>query len=394
VNANKNNADFWVYKNGTISGAVFEDLDGDGVLTEGETDGVEGATVEIFQDDVLVDSEITESDGLYSFGDLTPGDYEVCQTPPSGWEQSVPPPDVCHSVALESEDSAERNFGDFEQGSISGTRLINGEGFPGQTVRLLDGEGNEVDSTTTNEDDPETPEDEAGTYEFTGLNPGDYTVCTSDVGDTTGTPGAPCETDEVGNGTSVGSGQDVTDIDFTDTVEGAETVTCGDTTNFDNDSGLTGSVFLQGCEGTKVVQFATDPDLLDEEGDLVNEVTYDTVGEGVEGGYALEFWSFPFVPAPAPGVDVFLYYDDGLGEFVAPFCLDDPRDTETTVPDGLNPDVYLPLNGETTEDPEDRHTTCIIMDRRTTKPGQNGGVPDVQGDFWLFSVGDPGRGFR
>jgi hypothetical protein len=368
VNANKSNAHFGKYQNGSISGSVVVDTNGDGDLT-GDSTGIEGVTVTAGGF-----SDVTNSDGNFTITGVTPGTHDVCQTVPAGWAQSVPPANGCHEdvEVTSGQDVTGLAFGDFQQGSISGTRLVNGDPFPGQTVRLLDDGGTEVGTTTT---------DSMGDYQFTGLNPGDYTVCTGNVGDTTGTPGAPCETDEVGTGASVVSGQETGDVDFTDIVEGeVETVTCGETTQFDDGSGIVGSVSLEGCEGSKVVQFTTDPELDGQ----VNEVTYDTIGEGVEGGYALEHWIFPFVPAPAPGVDVFLYYDDGAGETVAPFCLDDPRGEGNTLPDGLDPNDYLPTG----------HTTCIIVDHRTTKPGPNEGVPDVQGDFWLFSVGDPGRGFR
>jgi hypothetical protein len=361
---------------------VVVDANGNGVLDPGETAGVAGATVTAGSF-----SDVTNSDGNFTITGVTPGTYDVCQTPPVGWTQSVPA--GCHeNVAVSSgQDVSGLAFGDFQQGSISGTRLINGEGFPGQTVRLLDGGGTEVGTTTTNEDNPATTEvDEAGTYEFTGLNPGDYTVCTGNVGDTTGTPGAPCETDEVGIGTSVASGLG-TDVDFNASIEGEpEVLACGMTTELGGEGGVTGSVLLADCEGAKVVDFQTDPGL----DEAVNEVSFDTVGETeVEGGYTIEEWFFPFVPVP-PG-DTFLYYDDGDGVFIAPFCLTDPSEAEG-YPDALDPTDFLPLDPE---HPLGQHTTCIFEDVR--RPVGVVGEPPVQfaeAEIKLLSIGDPGRGFR
>ncbi len=188
---------------GTISGSVLEDTNGDGV---GDTPQV-GVTVELFDDtngngvvdtgETVVDSTTTAADGSYLFENVSPGDYVVVpvQNPdlvdvldqdqaPDG---DVPQDDditVDNSVGVglePGEDDTENNFVDENQGSISGFVLLdsNGDGAgdtpqSGVTVELYadtNGDGNPdgaaIDSTTTAGD---------GSYSFDPVSPGQYVV--------------------------------------------------------------------------------------------------------------------------------------------------------------------------------------------------------------------------
>lgn len=380
VGANKSDADFGKYQNGSISGAVVVDANGDGELQPSETTAIEGATIS-----ANGSSAVSETDGSYTISELKPGTYDVCQTPPDGegWVPSVP--DGCHTgVSVDSGSALEGyDFGAFQQGSITGSRLINGEGFPGQTVRLL-GVGGVLATTTTASD---------GSFEFNGLNPGQYTVCTTDIEDgTTPTGGESelCGDGEVGTDVTLSSGVAPAEVGFEDTIEGAEVLTCGTPMPVGGE-GVSGTYLQTGCEGEKVVKFDTNP-----AADIaVDEVTITNVGDWAGGGYSLENWTFENVPVPPD--DAWLYYDDGDGLFVTTFCLYDPRiydggSPTFALPDGLDTDLILPLNdqpGATL----DRHTTCLISDQRSTV-AQSAGTLEIQADVILFSIGDAVRGFR
>jgi len=75
-----------------ISGTVFEDADGDGVFSAGDTP-ISGVTVEIFADDgagnptgPALDTQITNGTGDYTFADLDSStNYVIVETDPAGY---------------------------------------------------------------------------------------------------------------------------------------------------------------------------------------------------------------------------------------------------------------------------------------------------------------------
>lgn len=171
-----------------------------------------------------------------------------------------------------------------------------------------------------------------------------------------------------------------------------ENVTCNAAaTPLGEEGGLQGTFFLANCGDATGKPIAFEADTAN------NEVTITNVGGGIPGAYTLETWTF--LPVPTTAV---LRYDDGDGEFLAQFCLIDPRNPDgITVPDGIDTDTVLPLNEQTGSDPDDRHTTCIIVEARTTVGQVDFGTdesPDIKtaikADFVLFSNGDASRRFR
>ena len=140
--------------------------------------------------------------GDYSFNNVSPGDYQVEETNPVGF-QDVSEADgefdggddtdggdngIVNNipVVLDPGENDEGNdFVDEEPGSISGTVLEDTDGdgvgdtpLAGVTVELLDGNGDPIDS------DPGTPgvqpttttTDANGDYSFNNVSPGDYQV--------------------------------------------------------------------------------------------------------------------------------------------------------------------------------------------------------------------------
>jgi hypothetical protein len=168
---------------GSISGLVFNDLNGDG-LNESEP-GFNGVTIEFFDSgNNLVGTSITAtgSDGQageYSFTNLTPGTYTVVERVPSGWTATTST--SAPAVVASGTNTGGVDFGDFQLGTLSGTQFedLTGNGFSADdpplsstkqvvTVNLfLNGGTTPAASTTT---------DTSGKYSFSNLGPGSYTV--------------------------------------------------------------------------------------------------------------------------------------------------------------------------------------------------------------------------
>jgi uncharacterized protein (DUF2141 family) len=352
VSGNTSDKDFGNYKNGSISGKVLEDADGDGDISE-DTVGLTGFTIE-------ANGTSTDSGagGIYIISALKPGVYDVCQEEELGWMQSFPV--GCHEVTLTSgEVEVSKDFGNFRPATISGTRTLNDEPFPGQTVRLLGGPQPITDIT-----------DDDGFYEFTGLAPGMYTVCAEDLGATTPDDSDLCGEGETGTDVTVGSGG-TQPVDFSDQVTGGEVAVCGIPEALGGE-GVSGTVLFDDCEGAKAILFETDP----APDTVINEVSFDTINEWNGGGFSLEHWIFDPVELADPA-DWRLYYDDGLGERVALLC-----DVVVETPSSErppDPDDYAIPEGE---------TTCIIE----ATYGLIGSGLRVE--VWLLSIGDPKRGFK
>ncbi|WP_185154601.1 SdrD B-like domain-containing protein, partial [Flavilitoribacter nigricans] len=195
---NYTDLDAGILTGASIGDYVWEDLNGDGIQDAGEP-GVGGVTVTLLDGDgATVGTTTTAADGSYSFTDLEPGDYSVVFSDlPMGYDftdqdaggndaldsDANPVDGSTATVTLESGD----NYTDLDAGILTGASLgdyvwedLNGDGIQdagepgvgGVTVTLLDGDGATVGTTTTAAD---------GSYSFTNLEPGDYSVVFSDL---------------------------------------------------------------------------------------------------------------------------------------------------------------------------------------------------------------------
>ena len=152
--------------------------------------------------DTLEDTEATDSNGDYTFGDLAPGDYIVCEDLPTGWVQTFPSTaggeviDTCDEgghaefgyafSASSGDDETLNDFANFELIDKTGTKYVDAGGdgsiagdspyLGGWTINLYKDDGNDileltdfVTSTTTSVVD--------GSYSFPDLTGGTYWVC-------------------------------------------------------------------------------------------------------------------------------------------------------------------------------------------------------------------------
>ena len=192
VNSNTNtpNQNAGLYVPVSISGVVFTDQNADGVQQAGDT-AITGDIVTLYSGATAVATTTTGLDGAYSFNGLTPGSYTVAVTDPAGDRFSPaaignPPADsvvngagVTPVITLSSGQSAPyENAGAYAPATLTGHVFFdnNGDGVQeggeanvhGVIATLLDGNGVPTGATTTTAAD--------GSYSFTGLTPGSYSV--------------------------------------------------------------------------------------------------------------------------------------------------------------------------------------------------------------------------
>ena len=167
----------------SISGTLFEDLNGDNLNNDNAP--VAGVTVALLDaNGALVTTAVTDANGNYNFTNLTPGTYTVdfglipanTQFVPQTGDSDVEPANGTFTVTVPSGGTATVDGGIVEPTTITGTVFgdIDNDGqddnnvdYPQVTVQLLDDNGNLVATTTTNA---------SGNYTFTNVLPGNYTV--------------------------------------------------------------------------------------------------------------------------------------------------------------------------------------------------------------------------
>ena len=192
---------------GDISGNVFEDLNGNGVLDPGEV-GLPGVSVQLSDVDGPVDLGAAV-DGAYDFNNLNPGDYTVAPVGVSS--PMLPTSDQSVSLILAGGERLEGvNFAYAMPVTISGMTFHDADhnglldpgeaGVGGVVLLMVDGNGAVVANTSSTDD---------GAYSLTAP-PGEYTV----VVDTGWPSGWAMRTPASAVAGLVLSGQDRTGLDF------------------------------------------------------------------------------------------------------------------------------------------------------------------------------------
>ena len=141
------------------------------------------------------DSKITDGQGEYSFENLLPGTYTVCEVEQSGWYRTYPTEKNCQDIQIGTDgDTKEANFGNYEAGSISGWKYrdVNGNGeldweereaedkvnkLNDWTINLYNSDWEIVKSMETGDDETEAGNVYKGQFKFVDLPMGDYYVC-------------------------------------------------------------------------------------------------------------------------------------------------------------------------------------------------------------------------
>ena len=275
-NPNNNSAKASISVKHRLSGKVYYDANDSSSYTDGE-EGFKDITVELLRPDgSVVATTTTDADGNYSFTRLAAGDYTVKVTKAGAIADltQTEDPDATKdstsgTVTLNAGNPVQENinFGYVKKHSISGTVYLDQNrdktkdggdiAQSGVTVKLVDGSGAVVATTTTDAD---------GNYSFTGLNDGTYTVQVDKTGPLASTEQTE---DPSGNGDSrsqaitfTRSDPDVTNVNF----GYAEDYTVSGTVYYDKDRSETLNNGEPGFNGVTVK-------LLGEDGSVVATTT-------------------------------------------------------------------------------------------------------------------------
>lgn len=183
---NSTGNNFGNFQNGSINGFKWSDKDADGVVDENESK-LDGWTITLYDDeDDAIGSVVTANGGLYSFGNLAPGTYGVCETQQSGWAQTYPANNQCHTIVIDqSGESNQANFGNQGRGSIKVVKNVDTDGDGdvdeyGSTDWTwdIDGSGNFATGSTQSISAGEytISEDQQANYHFVSVScaEGDY----------------------------------------------------------------------------------------------------------------------------------------------------------------------------------------------------------------------------
>jgi hypothetical protein len=173
---------FLNYELGSISGYKYTDVNGDGVLDEGEP-GFEGVTVNLKQGDTVIATTVTDAAGKFAFTDVPPGTYDIEEVLEAGvYTKHVTVITGVEVVSGEETVLEEEYFLNYELGSLSGLKYndVNANGVLDEGVDtpwdgtdipitvMLFKDGAQIDSDIIDSSD--------GTFEFSGLEPGVYEV--------------------------------------------------------------------------------------------------------------------------------------------------------------------------------------------------------------------------
>ncbi len=161
---------------GKLTGTVFNDLNGDGVQA-GSENGMGGVIIELIgTGNIVINTATSLADGGFAFFGLAAGSYQVRKVvDPAGFTgTSINPV----SVTVPAGGAGVANFAEQQSGSVSGTVFNDPDasgtqnpaeaGLGGVTIQLVNPTTSAVISTAVTTAD--------GSYQFSGIAPGIYTV--------------------------------------------------------------------------------------------------------------------------------------------------------------------------------------------------------------------------
>ena len=174
--------DFLNARFGSVSGLKWHDANADGKYTAGE-EFLEGVNIGLDLDSDGSIDEVTQTDstGHYLFHYVRPGDHQVVEYVPSGWEPTLPADGKISFSNGIGENVSNLNFGNQRIQVVTGTKYIPGEqggkdnhvGAAGFTIYADLNDNQSLDegepSTQTMHDNPLTDQNEAGFYQLSGF---------------------------------------------------------------------------------------------------------------------------------------------------------------------------------------------------------------------------------
>jgi hypothetical protein len=107
----------------SISGEVYNDLNGDGVLQSGEP-GLSGWTIDLLSGSTTVNSTTSNSAGVYTLTGVGPGTYTLKEVPQADYFQTSPPGGSFNLTTSSGSNISGDNFGNFLVGAVTGSALI------------------------------------------------------------------------------------------------------------------------------------------------------------------------------------------------------------------------------------------------------------------------------
>ncbi|MFN8440445.1 MAG: SdrD B-like domain-containing protein [Caldilineaceae bacterium] len=270
--------DFFDTQFAGITGAVYEDLNGNGVHDPGEP-GIAGVLILLSNGTTTT----TNASGVYTFTNLTPGTYTITETNPSGYTSTGDTQganDDVISVTLGTGGSSNNNFLDAQPVTIIGHvyQDLNGNGS------FNSGEMGIPNVVLTLNNGATTSTDANGVYTFTVM-PGTYTITETNPSGYTSTGDTQGGNDDRIIGLTVTSGATNSSNDFFDALP----ITIGDSVWLDLDQDGILDVGEPGLQGVTVT-LQTPSGVLATTTDSNGHYTFTSV---ISGSYLITFTALP-----------------------------------------------------------------------------------------------------
>ncbi len=169
-----------ILEGGNITGMKFNDLNGNGIMDAGEP-GLPGWKIILKNSSTGAEiaNTTTDANGNYNFSNVR-GNLTVVEVLQPGWIQTAPA-NKFYNVTIDAQDVNGLNFGNFQPGSISGMKFndlndngvkdVNEPGLGGWMINLTG-----FDTITKTQVNLSTLTAGDGTFSFTGLTNGTYTL--------------------------------------------------------------------------------------------------------------------------------------------------------------------------------------------------------------------------